>query len=114
MGKTVKDVADLLNVFIDQSKTQVPPGGYTSAITATQDNIKVGTLDPDQWRMGDAFVKPVPEAIKQIVPLLSLVSIQTADWPASLARANKSCPEQNSKPRQKLSREPPPPSFIRF
>ncbi|MCJ1349375.1 hypothetical protein MMC31_007615 [Peltigera leucophlebia] len=69
MGKTVKDVADLLNVLVDHSKTEVPQGDYASAITTTWDDIKVGTLDPEKWRMNDTFVKPVPEATKQILEL---------------------------------------------
>lgn len=67
IGKTVKDVTDLLNVLVDHSKTEVPQGDYASAITTTWDDIKVGTLDPEKWRMNDTFVKPVPEATLQIV-----------------------------------------------
>ncbi|KAL8902973.1 MAG: hypothetical protein Q9207_004246 [Kuettlingeria erythrocarpa] len=67
MGKTVKDVADLLNVLVDHSKTEVPQGDYASAMTTSWDDIKVGTLNPEDWRMGDGFVKPVPEATKSIL-----------------------------------------------
>lgn len=67
MGKTVKDIADLLEVLVDHNKTEVPQGGYASTMTTTWDDIKVGTLDPKKWRMSDAFVKPVPEATRQIV-----------------------------------------------
>ncbi|KAL8746982.1 MAG: hypothetical protein Q9190_001061 [Brigantiaea leucoxantha] len=67
MGKTVRDVANLLDVLVDYNKTEVPQDGYASAMTTTWNDIKVGTLDPEKWRMSDAFVKPVPEATKQIV-----------------------------------------------
>ncbi|KAL8806995.1 MAG: hypothetical protein Q9182_000976 [Xanthomendoza sp. 2 TL-2023] len=67
MGKTVKDVADLLDVLVDPSKTDIPHGNYASAMTTSWDDVKVGTLDPEQWRMDDTFVKPVPEATKMIV-----------------------------------------------
>ncbi|KAL8958892.1 MAG: hypothetical protein Q9193_004134 [Seirophora villosa] len=66
MGKTVKDVADLLNLLIDHSKTEVPHGDYASAMTTSWDDIKVGTLDPEKWKMGEDFVKPAPEATKMI------------------------------------------------
>lgn len=69
MRKRVKDVANLLDVLIDHDKTQVPQGGYASAMTTTWNDIKVGTLDPQKWQMSDGFVKPVPEATKQIVCL---------------------------------------------
>lgn len=67
MGKTVKDVADLLNVLVNHSKTNVPQNDYASAMTSDWSDIKVGTLDPEKWRMSDSFVKPVPEATAQMV-----------------------------------------------
>ncbi|KAL8937649.1 MAG: hypothetical protein Q9216_004321, partial [Gyalolechia sp. 2 TL-2023] len=69
MGKTVKDVAELLNVLVNHSKTDVPQGDYASAMTTSWDDIKVGTLDPEKWRMSDEFVKPVPQATKDILEL---------------------------------------------
>lgn len=69
LGKTVKDVATLLDVLVDHDKTQVPPGGYVSAMATTWNDIKVGTLDPEKWRSSDELVKPVLEATKQIVCL---------------------------------------------
>lgn len=69
MGKSVKDVADLLSVLVDHSKTEVSQGGYASAMTTTWNDIRVGTLDPEQWKMSDDFVKPAPQATKQIVRL---------------------------------------------
>ncbi|KAL8646443.1 MAG: hypothetical protein Q9226_006854 [Calogaya cf. arnoldii] len=55
MGKTVEDVADLLNVLVDHSTTEVPEGDYASAMTRSWDDVKVGTLDPEKWKMDDAF-----------------------------------------------------------
>lgn len=66
MGKAVKDVADLLNVLVDHSKTNVPHGDYASAMTSDWSDIKVGILDPEKWRTSDSL-KPVPEATKQMV-----------------------------------------------
>ena len=65
--KTTKDVADLMDVLVDHDKTRVPEGSYVSAMVSDWTDIRVGTLDPEIWRLSDAFVKPVPEATKQIV-----------------------------------------------
>lgn len=67
LGKTAKDIAMLLDVLVDHSTTNVPDRGYTSAMVADWTDIKVGTLDPEHWRLPDSFVKPVPEATKQIL-----------------------------------------------
>ena len=67
IGRTSKDVADLLDILVDHDKTSIPDGGYAAAMVYSWSDIKVGTLDPEKWRPNDAFVKPVPEATKQIV-----------------------------------------------
>ena len=67
IGKTTKDVADLMDVLVDHDKTHVPEGTYASAIVSDWTDIRVGTLDPEIWRLPDAFVKPVPGATKQTV-----------------------------------------------
>lgn len=67
IGKTVKDVADLLTILVDHSKTDVLLGGYASAMTSDWGDIKVGTLDPEKWRISESFVKPVASATEQMV-----------------------------------------------
>ena len=67
IGKTVTDVANLLDILVDHSKTDVPLGGYASAMTSDWSDIKVGTLNPEEWRFSDSFVKPVTSAMKQMV-----------------------------------------------
>ena len=67
IGKITKDVADLMDVLVDQNKTHVPEGSYASAMVSDWTDIRVGTLNPETWRLSDDFVKPVPEATKQIV-----------------------------------------------
>ena len=67
IGKIVKDAADLLTVLVDHSKTNVPSGGYASAMTSDWSDIKVGTLNPDEWRFSESFVKPVASATEQMV-----------------------------------------------
>lgn len=66
-GKSAKDVADLLTVLVDPSKTNVPPGGYAAALGATWKDIKVGTLDSNIWTPNPEFVKYVEEVADEIV-----------------------------------------------
>lgn len=74
MGKSVKDVADLLSALVESDKTTVPEGGYATA-TAKYHNktFRVGTLDPQIWSYPDFLVKPAPEATKQTVPISSSI-----------------------------------------
>ncbi|KAL8786600.1 MAG: hypothetical protein Q9195_008157 [Heterodermia aff. obscurata] len=67
IGKTTKDIADLMDILVNRDKTHVPEGSYASAMVYDWTDIRVGTLDPETWRLPDAFVKPVPEATKQIL-----------------------------------------------
>ena len=67
VGKTVKDVADLLTILVDHSKTDVPLGGYASTMTFDWVDFKVGALDPEKWRISESFVNPVASATAQMV-----------------------------------------------
>ena len=67
MANSLKDVADLLTVLVDPTKSKVPPGGYASALNGKWANVRVGTLDPQIWTLDNGIIKPVPEATKQIV-----------------------------------------------
>jgi len=69
LGKSPKDVADILTVLVDPSKTKVPDGGYASALEGNWKDIKVATLDPEFWCSNSYVIKPVEEATKQIVSL---------------------------------------------
>jgi amidase len=70
LAKCVEDIANLLDILIDPSKTTVPTGGYKTSLTRSWKDIKIGTLDPDDWHYGDDLVKPEHEATTQIVCLL--------------------------------------------
>ena len=65
----VKDVADLLTVLVDRKKTNVPNGGYASAMCGAEGwkDLRVGTLDPEKWHYDTELQKPIPEATQQIV-----------------------------------------------
>ncbi|KAJ8064893.1 hypothetical protein OCU04_007198 [Sclerotinia nivalis] len=52
LAKSPKDFADLLTILVDESKTEIPKNGYSSALTV--------------WRMNSFVLKPVEEATKQI------------------------------------------------
>ena len=67
MTKTSMDLANLLDVIIDPTKTQVPEGGYKSVLTNSWADIRVGALDPALWSYGEGVTKVEPEVDKQQV-----------------------------------------------
>lgn len=67
IAKCPRDIADLLTLLVDPTKTTVPAGGYASALTGGWSEIKVGTLDPAVWTSPPEIIKPVKEATDQIV-----------------------------------------------
>ncbi|KAF1954823.1 amidase family protein [Byssothecium circinans] len=67
MTKTTRDLADLLDVLIDPSKTKIPEGGYASAATGKWDSIRIGVLNPEDWLHGEQTIKPVKIATEQLV-----------------------------------------------
>ena len=67
MTKSVEDLAILMDVLVDPSMTNVPAGGYISAVTATWEGLKIGTLDPEVWTFPDFVRKREPGADEQMV-----------------------------------------------
>lgn len=63
MTKTVYDLAVLLDAISDRNGSD----SFLSYLTGSWEDISVGTLDPEEWKFPDTFVKPVPSATKQIV-----------------------------------------------
>lgn len=76
MAKSPRDAADLLTVLVDPSKTEVPEGGYASALVGDWKDIKVGTLDPEFWKRPSIVIKPVREATKQLVSPVCYISVR--------------------------------------
>ena len=82
MGKTVKNGVDPLNVLVDHAKTEVPRGDYKLTMTTSRDDIRVGTFEPEKWKMDDGFVRPVSQATRKterlqdpwVVPQLMMCS----------------------------------------
>ncbi|KAJ5789317.1 amidase signature enzyme [Penicillium psychrosexuale] len=67
MGRSVRDVADLLTALVEPGKTTIPQGGYASSATKDHGKIfRIGTLDPEVWNYPTFLVKPVPEATEQM------------------------------------------------
>ena len=67
MTKCVEDLAVLMDVLVDPSKTSVPAGGYISAVTATWEGLEIGTLDPEVWTFSEVLRKREPGAEEQMV-----------------------------------------------
>lgn len=67
MTKSVEDLADLMDVLIDPSKTSIPAGGYISAATASWEGLKIGTLDPEVWTCSEILRQMEPDAEEQMV-----------------------------------------------
>ena len=67
MAKSVEDLAVLMDVLVDRSKTSVPDGGYISAVTATWEGLKIGTLDPEVWTLSEVVRQREPGAEEQMV-----------------------------------------------
>ncbi|KAI3116119.1 hypothetical protein CBS147333_729 [Penicillium roqueforti] len=67
MGRSVRDVADLLTALVEPGKTKTPQAGYASSATKKHGkSFRIGTLDPEVWNYPDFLVNPVPEATEQI------------------------------------------------
>jgi amidase len=67
MAKCVEDIANLLDILIDPSKTSVPEGGFRKHLVTSWSGLRIGTLDPEDWHYADTLVKPVAEATFQMV-----------------------------------------------
>lgn len=70
MTKSVLDLANLLDVLIDPSKTTVPDGGYKSAVTGEWGDIKIGVVEPEKWLFPTKIVKYEQEASEQMVTIM--------------------------------------------
>ncbi|CAL8579858.1 hypothetical protein XPA_005588 [Xanthoria parietina] len=66
MTKSVLDLALLMDIIVDPSKTSVPPKGFASVKTDTWAEIRVGVLDPAEWKRPDFFTKPYEGTLEQM------------------------------------------------
>ena len=81
MTKNVLDLANLLDIIVDSSKTSVPKGGFASVMTDTWTDLKVGVLDPAEWKPRATVIKHNEGATEQMVrwsnfALLPLLTVE--------------------------------------
>ena len=67
MAKSVEDLANLMDVLVDPSKTKIPDGGYLSAVTAVWEGLKIGSLDPEKYQYPESERRSEPAAESQMV-----------------------------------------------
>ena len=70
MTKSALDLANLLDVTVDPTKTRIPDRGYASVLPGSWADLKVGVLDPADWCTSNSWTTPDPGATKQIVGTL--------------------------------------------
>lgn len=58
MTKSVLDLAHLMDIIVDPTRTSIPPKGFASVMTDTWGDIRVGVLDPAERKRPDFFTKP--------------------------------------------------------
>ncbi|KAL8895141.1 MAG: hypothetical protein Q9207_008288 [Kuettlingeria erythrocarpa] len=71
MTKSVLDLAHLMDIIVDPTKTSVPSDGFASVMIDTWADIRVGVLDPAKWNCPEFVIKPYEGTIEQMryVPL---------------------------------------------
>ncbi|KAM6480980.1 amidase family protein [Trichoderma sp. SZMC 28011] len=67
MAKSALDLANLLQILVDPSKTTIPEGGYKSAATGSWGNIRIGILEPEKWLFDTKLVKYEKQATDQML-----------------------------------------------
>jgi amidase len=67
MAKCARDIGALLDVLVDETKTQKPLRGYESCMTDSFAGFRIGSLDPQIWRWPARVTTPDEGATKQIV-----------------------------------------------
>ena len=72
MTKSVEDLANLLDVLVDVTKTRVPVGGYISAVTGKWEGLNIGALDPEVWTFWEVARKAEPAAEGQMASIDTL------------------------------------------
>ena len=67
MTKTVLDLANLLDILVDPTKTTIPKQGYKSCVTGSWGDIRIGVVEPDKWLFPTAILKYEKQAVDQMV-----------------------------------------------
>ncbi|KAL7946394.1 amidase family protein [Trichoderma barbatum] len=67
MAKSASDLANLLQVLVDPSKTTIPKGGYKSVVTGSWGDIRIGVLEPEKWLFETKLVQYEKQATDQML-----------------------------------------------
>jgi amidase len=65
-AKSARDLAIMMDILVDSSKTAPPQGGYEAAVTGKWDGLLIGSLDPDVWTFPAIARKPEPAGEAQM------------------------------------------------
>lgn len=66
MTKSVLDLANIMDILVDLTKTSIPHGGYKAALTDTWAHLKIDVLIPADWGTSGSGTKPDPGTTKQM------------------------------------------------
>lgn len=69
MAKSVRDLANLLDVLVDPTRKK-STRKYAQSIPGKWSDLRVGVLDPDIWYFDVDLQRPVASATEQIVRFL--------------------------------------------
>lgn len=73
MAKSALDLANLFDVLVDPTKTNVPSGGFKSCVTGKWGDIRIGYVDPPEpWMLPESIVKPEKSADEQMVRVTNI------------------------------------------
>ena len=67
LAKTPRDVANLLTLLVDPSKTSVPARGCVSVLGRSWSDIRVGAFDSLVWTLPPYVIRLAEEATREIV-----------------------------------------------
>ena len=71
IAKCATDIAILMDALVDPNRSsEIPQGGYTPYLTKSFNGIRIGVLNPSEWRMPPATLFPVASAEAQMVNTL--------------------------------------------
>ena len=72
IAKCAADIAIMLDTLVNPNKYPViPEGGYTPFLTKSFDGIRIGVLNPSEWRMLPNELFPNPSTEAQMVNIFS-------------------------------------------
>lgn len=77
MTKSVEDLANIMDVIVDPTRTSVPTKGYISVASKDWTGLRIGTLNPKIWGFDTEDRKPEPAADTQMVTMCNPILVIT-------------------------------------